>query len=876
MVSDFSSFTDISWFVDSKLTPYRPSFDLVRRTRLLDSLMNGQDRKLVLVTAPAGYGKSSLLAQWVAEADKEGSRYCWLTLESEEADPKRFLAYVTFALSENGIELDDLVTGARNGYSDSATDAVLSKLTRQLNNTAQKIVLILEDYHHAESEAVNAIIYKLLKDSHENFTVFIDTRTPPKINIFSLIAAGDAIEIDATQLRLTKDETLDALGEVATAEFALELFEKTEGWPVAVQLAKLQQRNSPQEPVVSGAKGGLIASYLTEQVLSSLDHEVQEFLLSCAFLSRFNAELVNAVMEEENGWRHIDQLSSFSALIVPLDVERNWYRLHHLFAEYLKELQIRRDLTKANRILSTASRWYAERGDTVRAVKYAASAHDYDLCRDIILQGGGWRIILTDGIGDLRSALRYLPVAEINKSASLLIATAYLHCKDGEFQQARAQLDAAIALLKIDYDEEIMVERLVVESMINLYEDVGEWGDDYQATRESFLAGGKFDPLEVGTLRCEELLISLSHGEFDKSSAALREAFANMRQSSSVLGLNYCYIHAAHIAIHRADFDMATANIERAFSMAEENFGSDSGLKNLSLVLLYSLHAWQGEVSQERLKDFEGALEHIFENDGWTEIYITALEGFLSYSIQCNDLNNAIRVLKKTWLTAGEKNLVRLQRFIEAVLSPLEGAGDFAVNGGSEMLKIHDSPREWQANVERYIASLPGESVAQSSSIIQYLDEIKANLKRIKIDIAILANSNADVDENYLLRTVQRASKINLMGPFLSSKTLLGLMRKSRQSLRHNEQELMTLRFVENVLETAKSQSPSLASSLLSERESEILHKLSMGQTNKEIARELELTENTIKFHLKSLYSKLSVNKRTKAVIEARKQGLLD
>ena len=151
-----------------------------------------------------------------------------------------------------------------------------------------------------------------------------------------------------------------------------------------MQLAKLQQQNSPQEPVVSGAKGGLIASYLTEQVLSSLDDEVQEFLLSCAFLSRFNAELVNAVMEEENGWRHIDQLSSFSALIVPLDVERNWYRLHHLFAEYLKELQIRRDLTKANRILSTASRWYAKRGDTVRAVKYAASAHEYDLCRCLL------------------------------------------------------------------------------------------------------------------------------------------------------------------------------------------------------------------------------------------------------------------------------------------------------------------------------------------------------------------------------------------------------------------------------------------------------------------------------------------------------------
>ena len=876
MDSDSPSFTDISWFVDSKLTPYRPSFDLVYRARLLKSLMSGQDKKLVLVTAPAGYGKSSLLAQWAAEADQKGIRYCWLTLESEEADPKRFLAYVTFILSENGVELDDLVTGARNGYSDSAIDAVLNKLIRQLNNTAQKIVLILEDYHHAESEAVNAIIHRLLKDSHTNFTIFIDSRTPPKINVFSLIASGEAIEIDAAQLRLTKKETLDALEGVTNEEAALELFEKTEGWPVAVQLAKLQQRNRPQEPVVSSARGGLFASYLTEQVLSSLDNEVQEFLLSCAFLSRFNAELVNAVMEEENGWRHIDQLSSFSALIVPLDIESGWYRLHHLFAEYLKELQIRRDLTKANRIMMTASQWYAERGDTVRAVKYASSAHDYGFCRDIILSGGGWRIILTDGIGDLRSALRYLPAAEINKSASLLIATAYLHCKDGEFQQARAQLNAAISLLSVDYDEKIMVERLVVESMINLYEDVGGWSDDYQKTRERFFIKGKFDSLEIGTLKCEEVLISLSQGEFDKANEALHEAFANMRQSSSVLGLNYCYIHAAHIALHRAEFDVATANIERALSMAEENFGSDSGLKNLSLVLLYSLHAWQGEANKEQLKDFEAALEHIFEYDGWTEIYITALEGFLSYSIQCDDASNAIRVLKKAWLTADEKNLGRLQRFIQSLLSPLGEAGGFAVSVNSENLKIHASPREWQTNVEKYLASLASGTAIQNSSILHYTDEIKASLKRIKIDIAMHASSSGDVDDEHLLYTVQRASKSNLMGPFLSNKKLLELMQRLRGTLRHNEQELMTLRFVEGVLEKAGSHKPQLKSSLLSEREVEILHKLATGQSNKEIARELELTENTIKFHLKSLYSKLSVNKRTQAVVEAQKLGLLD
>ena len=206
----------------------------------------------------------------------------------------------------------------RDGFADAATNAVLAKLVRSLNDEEGQIVLILEDYHSAECDAVNAIVKRLIRDTLSQFTIFIDSRRQPNIYAFSLIASGDAIEIDAQQLRLTKAETLLALRDVTDDNSGLEIYDQTEGWPVAVQLARVQRRNAPDEPILAGVDGGLIASYLTEQVLSTLDDDTQELLLTLAFLERFNPELVNFVLDSPKAWGRIDSLSSFAALIVPL------------------------------------------------------------------------------------------------------------------------------------------------------------------------------------------------------------------------------------------------------------------------------------------------------------------------------------------------------------------------------------------------------------------------------------------------------------------------------------------------------------------------------------------------------------------------------
>lgn len=890
-----SAFSDIPWVIESKFEPNRPRLELVRRDRLLSQLTEGEPKKVALIIAPAGYGKSSLLGQWVAYAEQNNKNFGWLTLESGEADTKQFLAYIVLVLARSGMVLDELITGARDGFSDAAVENVLSKLIRLLNESEQQMVLILEDYHSAECDAVNSIVKRLIRDTLEKFTIFIDSRKQPNIDAFSLIASGDAVEINAAQLRLTKEETLLALGEVTDERSALSIYQQTEGWPVAVQLALVQKRTQPSEPIIAGVDGGLVASYLTEQILSTLSIEVQDFLLAVSFLERFNPELTNFVLENANAWRQVDSLSSFAAVIVPLDMKGGWYRLHHLFAEYLREMQIRRDPSIANRTLSRASQWYDEKKQIVEAVRYASKAEDFEECERLILAAGGWKIILNEGVSVLRNALRLLPGDIIDSSSRLMISQAYLHCKHGEIRDARELLDASVqatdAQTPVLYD----TDRLIVETMVNLYEDrVDGWTPEYRRTRKLYADHDAIDALGKGTMLCEDVLIHLSRAEFTDAGECLRNAFAMMRQSGSVLGLNYCYIHAAQIALFRGDIATAAANIERAGKMADENFGSDSGLKAIATVLGHALGVYQGKSNIEELPEITKTLWHTIDNDGWVEIYLAGMQSVLMLTDQCGDTRHANELIDGLIKFSEKRNLNRLSLYAEIRKSghrnPPQDKLSTAPGGGVDLLKFatayswEDQPRDWQSFLLASCMIAVSAPIDVSRPILErafaLVEEKQAGLWALRLRIAnIVAVLNAEGEQSakiLLLELLRVAQPLQSMGVFLCEDSIIRLLGQLRSDLRQNEDELIILQFIDEILAREKVLKPNREKGILSDREFEILHKLADGLSNKEIARELELTENTVKFHLKSLYSKLSVGKRLQAVAEARRIGLVD
>lgn len=882
VMSNQETQSDNTWIDDSKFEPNRPSVDLVRRQRLLSYLDDGAKRRLVLLVAPAGYGKSSLLGQWVGEPDRESPHVAWLTLESGETDEKQFLSCLVISLSRVGAGLSDLVTGARNGFSDSNADLVVTKLIQNLKNLDTRMVMVLEDYHNAESDSVNAIVRRLLRSAIPKLSIFIDSRRQPNLEAFSLIAAGDAIEISATQLRLTEAETLSALRDLTDTEASLEIYKKTEGWPVAVQLARIKKRTFPDDPILAGVDGGVVASYLAEEVLASLDRDTQEFLLAVSFLDRFNPQLTNHVMDRPNGWGQIEALSSFAALFVPLDQRGNWYRLHHLFAEYLRDLQLRRDQELAHTYLLRASAWYQAQGETVLAVRYAAHARDYDRCEQLICDAGGWSIILTEGIGVLRNALRMVPASKVAGSPVLLIAAAYLHCKDGQIREARALLNAAVNKMDGDGNDRLMVDRVVVEAMINGYEDRPRGTPEYEEARAKLASNPAVTPLDLGTVKCDDYLISAAHGLLDRGADELHAAFAYMRESGSVLGLNYCYLHAALLGLLRADIETASANAERALAMAEENFGADSGLKNLALMLHYVLRVWQGMASQEDLAPLQESLADAMANDGWVDIYIVGLEAAVLLARQIGDTLYAADLTRQVMTFARDRELPRLYNYARVLRSHTAAGStasfaDLSIGlSDDDLPDLASSTHEWQANVAVLSGggTFPPDRVQH---IEAFVAENRIGLKEITLEVAatcrVLREGKSD---EALLSLVKMVSPQRIWGPLIAEPAILRALGELRMTLRHNERELLAQRAVEEILARSKVLKPQGRDTLLSDREYEVLQNLATGQSNKQIARALELTENTVKFHMKSIFAKLAVNKRTQAILEAHKRGMID
>lgn len=883
-----------NWIVETKFEPSRPKIDLVDRERLLELLDAATDRKLALVVAPAGFGKSTLLCQWFEQRASNDTKMAWVSLDQNDGDASQFLSNITISLAYAGLDLGDLEIGARNGFSDSTTSNILIHLMKKIQNIKSPSVLVLDDYHRVSSVEVDNIIKIIIRDMPDNFTIVINSRIIPSIDIPILVASGDAIEIPPVLIRLTKEETRIALGDKVSNEDCDEIFDQTEGWPVAVQLARVQKHARPNAPLQKASSSNLVASYLTNQVLSTVDDDVREFLLTVSTLEQFNPELSNAVMERNDSWRLIEKLEPLTALLIALDIEGNWFRLHHLFAEYLRETLRKESPTKLEPILKNASAWYVQQGFLIEAVKYASFAGDFENCEELILKAGGWKIILTEGIGVLRALIRLMPEHIVSSSARLLVARAYLHCKEGEYHEARGLLDASI-LLRSDIDAEAYDrDHKVIESLIHAYEDKNSWAIN-NAKDDIDEIARNFDSLEAATLICQYTLIYFSIGDMSRTDNAIRQAFKYMRVSGSVLGLNYCYIHAGVAALYRAEFDLAQANISQALELSESNFGSDSGLKHLAQVLNYSLNVWTGQASKDDIDDFSRVLSYIEEYDGWAEIYLVGLDAAYHLAEQCADYEFANDVINRFLIVSRNRQLGRLELFCNTLAMRAASRHGYKKDAQDLSNPIKEwvargnptkEPRDWQTYVlaasTLSITRLMSAGLAMEALRLagEHCENNELLLHKIRLlvakSIAIRQNGRHDESQKIMISALRFAARQKILGPFLCDDIMRKFLKEIRGYLKSHDEDLILINFVAQILNRMHELRPRPVSEILSAREYEILEQLAMGQANKDIARRFELTENTVKFHLKNLYAKLDVNSRTQAIAAANKMKLLD
>jgi len=365
--------------------------ELVSRSRLVDQLNNGLHRKLTLVSAPAGFGKTTVVTNWLhsQEGDEEQPFLIgWLSLDKDDNDPVRFLTYLITALNRiPGLDTEIGVGALQMAQASQPppSQTILTAVINEIAMISNKIVLVIDDYHLIESQPVHDVLIFLLENLPPQLHLVITTREDPPLQISRLRTRGQLNEFRAIDLRFSTAETDEFLNEKMGLELSREniaaLEKRTEGWVAGLQLAAISmQGRTDISYFIQSFTGShhFVIDYLVEEVLEHQPENIRDFLLQTSILNRLTGSLCDAITGQENGHEILEILERANIFIVPLDNERQWYRYHHLFRDLLRQRLRQTKLDQEILLHPKASVWYEKNRFPDQAIEHALQAEDFD------------------------------------------------------------------------------------------------------------------------------------------------------------------------------------------------------------------------------------------------------------------------------------------------------------------------------------------------------------------------------------------------------------------------------------------------------------------------------------------------------------------
>jgi len=425
--------------------------DHVPRTELLRLLVRGPHAKLVLVRAPAGWGKSALLADWHA-SPRETRAFAWVALDGADSDPLRFLLYLVEALRTLEPEVGTTSLPILLAPGVDLVEDALPVLLNELQALSGDAVLVLDDYHAITNELIHDVVAYLLEHIPLALTLAVATRSEPALPLARLRARGDLLEIDPDALRFSKDEARALLNDLHGLDLddtvVARLHERTEGWVAGLFLAALSLRGRDDARAFVDTFAGddrHIADYLCAEVLAGHRAEVREFLLRTSILERFCAPLCDAVTGSGGAARLLPEIERANFLLVPLDTRRDWYRYHHLFGELLRDQLTPAEPGLLPELHRRAAGWLLAEGFVSEAIQHTIAAGDHAEAGERI--AGQWPITLLGSAGDavIEGWLRALPESVVRADVRLCIARCYVELSRGRMDGVETWLAAAEA-----------------------------------------------------------------------------------------------------------------------------------------------------------------------------------------------------------------------------------------------------------------------------------------------------------------------------------------------------------------------------------------------------------------------------------------------
>ena len=537
----------------------------IDRERLRAQLDAATEARLVLVSAPAGFGKSTLLADWL---DQPTVRGAWLSLDARDNDIVRFARYLAAATARLAGGTEDTPSFDAESFD---PELALAGILDRLEATGRGAVLVLDDYHVIEEPAIHRLVASLVERLPTGARLVIATRADPPLTLARLRARGELLEVRGEDLRFTVAEAAALVRstgvELPAAEIE-ELTERTEGWAAALRLAAVSLRGRPDHAELVrrfGASHRFILDYVVEEVLASLPRESQEFLLRTSILDRLCGPLCGAVAGVPDGQARLEEMERANLLIIPLDDERRWYRYHALFAEILRARLRTLHPDGVAELHRRASAWHEERGDDDEAIGHALRSGDLERTSRIVAFASG-RHVSAGELSTVRGWLDALPAETVRGHAQLSASYAWVLLLAGETEGVADRLADADCALAAGRDGGPMMAPAIPTQLALLRSQLAALeGDSATAIAQARLARELVPagpPAErEATLRGTAtvlLAFALSHaGDLDAAAEAYEAALPDLRAGGNRFATGRAIGDLAKIALKRGDPDRA-------------------------------------------------------------------------------------------------------------------------------------------------------------------------------------------------------------------------------------------------------------------------------------------------------------------------------
>ena len=895
--------------LSTKLFIPRPRKNLVSRPRLTVRLNAGLEKKLTLIAAPAGFGKTTLLSEWIPHSPRSVT---WLSLDEDDNDPTKFWAYFITSLQALHPNLgDDALTLLQSPQAPSIT-SILTILINEIAACSDHFVIVLEDYHLVDSQPIHEALTYFLAHLPANLHLMMTTRVDPPLPLARLRARDKLTELRANDLRFTRDETATFLNQVVGVKLSeveiTTLEARTEGWVAGLQIAALSIQEHEDIPgfiqTFSGSHRHILG-YLAEEVINQRPEGTLDFLLKTSILDRLSGPICDAVTGASGGQAILENLEHANLFITALDDENRWYRYHHLFAEVLQRRLRQSQSEWVPELYRRASEWFEEKGFNLEAIEYALRGGDWAQAIPLIeanLQSAQMR-------GEVTTVLRWLgalPDEAIHTRPTLGLTHAWLLVNVDEFSQAERRLATAEQALRSDPSPDaggqaaLLGQVAVVRETSALMQGypgevtIAAGREALALLPESDLARRAYALLILG---CAQYV---SLGDVRTAERSFEEA---IRLSQSTGDAFTELITRAHLNL------MCTIQGRlRAAEMPCDELMNLAGQPGWEHVPAAGVgRVMRAPILYER-NDLQGALEALIQGIPELEGYSLKRPAIIGsvllarLKLALGEWDEARELMERTWETIQKHHLKQIMVPAAAYRARMMlqmGDLDIVAQWANSLELPVDDPLNPALEYDYIMLArvrLAQGGLAEARQLLARLLPPAEGAGRMGRVIEILALQAviafAQQEKAHALAALERALILaeteGFVRTFLDEGEPMRLLLtdyhailRKKMSAAGDNALYQILAYTEKLL-AAFSQPVDLPAQTaatdiepLSERELEILSFLSMGLSNKEIADRLIIATSTVKSHINNLYAKLGVHKRTQAVAIARDLGLL-